>query len=102
MRQARDASIAGQSAQPTAAPKRRGLPCAGFAVTDAARAYLDAFSGDANGPRAPMALFKLGASLGKIGQAQDACLTLAEVNVRFPGNPAVGLAQSEMQLLGCQ
>ncbi|MFT7147967.1 MAG: tol-pal system protein YbgF, partial [Yoonia sp.] len=71
-------------------------------MTDAARAYLEAFSGDANGPRAPMALFKLGASLGNIGQAQDACLTLAEVNVRFPGNPAVGLAQSEMQLLGCQ
>ncbi|MFT7105781.1 MAG: tol-pal system protein YbgF [Yoonia sp.] len=71
-------------------------------MTDAARAFLEAFSGDANGPRAPMALFKLGASLGRIGQAQDACLTLAEVNVRFPGNSAVGLAQSEMQLLGCQ
>jgi len=31
MRQARAASIAGQSAQPTAEPKLRGLPCAGFA-----------------------------------------------------------------------
>jgi hypothetical protein len=27
-----------QSAKPTAAPKRRGLPCAGFAVTDVAHA----------------------------------------------------------------
>ncbi len=71
-------------------------------VTDAARAYLESFSGNATGPMAPMALFKLGASLGRIGQTQDACLTLAEVNVRFPGNPAVGLAQSEMQILGCQ
>ena len=71
-------------------------------TTDAARAYLDAFSSDPTGPKAPDALFKLGASLGKIGQAQDACLTLAEVNVRFPGNPAVMNAQMEMQALGCQ
>jgi tol-pal system protein YbgF len=71
-------------------------------TTDAARAYLEAFSGDATGPTAPNALFKLGASLGRIGQTQDACLTLAEVNVRFPGDPAVAFAQAEMQALGCQ
>ena len=33
MRQARGASTTGQSAQPTAEPKRRGLPRAGFATT---------------------------------------------------------------------
>lgn len=71
-------------------------------TTDAARAYLEAFSSDPTGPKAPDALFKLGSSLGQIGQAQDACLTLAEVNVRFPGNPAVVNAQMEMQALGCQ
>ena len=71
-------------------------------ITDAARAYLEAFSGDPTGPKAPDALFKLGSSLGKIGQTQDACLTLAEVNVRFPGNAAVTDAQMEMQALGCQ
>ena len=71
-------------------------------TTDAARAYLEAFSGDATGPRAPNALYKLGSSLGAIGQIQDACLTLAEVNVRFPGNPAVELAQTKMQALGCR
>ncbi|EBA13321.1 tol-pal system protein YbgF [Roseobacter sp. CCS2] len=71
-------------------------------TTEAARAYLEAFSGDPTGPKAPDALFKLGSSLGKIGQTQDACLTLAEVNVRFPGNPAVVDAQTEMQALGCQ
>ncbi|MGJ8621666.1 MAG: tol-pal system protein YbgF [Yoonia sp.] len=71
-------------------------------TTDAARAYLAAFSGDPSGSRAPSALYKLGASLGLIGQTQDACLTLAEVNVRFPGDPAVALAQGEMQALGCQ
>lgn len=71
-------------------------------MTEAARAYLEAFSGDPTGPKAPDALYKLGASLGAIGQTQDACLTLAEVDVRFPGNPAVNDAQLEMQKLGCQ
>ncbi|MEJ6403712.1 tol-pal system protein YbgF [Yoonia sp. 2307UL14-13] len=71
-------------------------------MTEAARAYLAAFSGDPTGAKAPDALFKLGASLGAIGQTQDACLTLAEVDVRFPGNPAVADAQAEMQKLGCQ
>lgn len=71
-------------------------------TTNAARAYLEAFSGDPSGPKAPEALFKLGSSLGKIGQTQDACLTLAEVNVRFPGNPAVTDAEMAMQTLGCQ
>ncbi len=71
-------------------------------TTNAARAYLDAFSGNPTGPKAPDALFKLGSSLGKIGQTQDACLTLAEVNVRFPGNATVLDAQMEMQALGCQ
>ncbi len=70
--------------------------------TDAARAYLEAFSADATGTHAPASLYKLGASLGAIGQTQDACLTLAEVNVRFPGNPAVNDAQLAMQNLGCQ
>lgn len=71
-------------------------------ITDAARAYLAAFSADPTGAKAPDSLFKLGASLGVIGQTQDACLTLAEVNVRFPGNPAVADARMEMQNLGCQ
>lgn len=71
-------------------------------TTDAARAYLAAFSDNPTGPKAPDALFKLGSSLGLIGQTQDACLTLAEVNVRFPGNPTVLDAQAQMQALGCQ
>lgn len=81
----------------------RGEALEGLAQpTDAARAYLEAFSDNPTGPKAPDALFKLGSSLGMIGQTQDACLTLAEVNVRFPGNPAVADAQAEMQALGCQ
>lgn len=71
-------------------------------TTSAARAFLESFSADPAGQRAPEALFRLGAALGAIGQTQDACLTLAEVNVRFPGSPAVGNAQMAMQNLGCQ
>lgn len=71
-------------------------------MTNAARAYLGAFSANPVGAKAPDALFKLGFSLGAIGQAQDACITLAEVGVRFPGNPAVTDAQAAMRNLGCQ
>ncbi|WP_322894784.1 MULTISPECIES: tol-pal system protein YbgF [unclassified Yoonia] len=70
--------------------------------TSAARAYLESFSADPAGDQAPEALYKLGAALGAIGQTQDACLTLAEVDVRFPGTPAVASAQTAMQNLGCQ
>lgn len=81
----------------------RGMALEGLdRQTDAARAFLEAFSSDPTGTQAPVALYKLGASLGAIGQTQDACLTLAEVNVRFPGNPAVNDAQFAMQNLGCQ
>lgn len=71
-------------------------------MTNAARAYLDSFSGDPQGDTAPEALYKLGFSLGAIGQTQEACITLAEVGNRFPGHPAVAEAQSAQRDLGCQ
>lgn len=71
-------------------------------MTDAARAYLDAFSAAPTGAIAPEALYRLGDALGKIGQVQDACVTLAEVGRRFPGNPAVTKAATAMQGYGCQ
>ncbi|MEY1554727.1 tol-pal system protein YbgF [Yoonia sp. R2331] len=71
-------------------------------TTNAARAFLASFSTDASGPTAPEALFKLGSALGQLGQTQDACLTLAEVGVRFPGNAFVTQAQTAMSGLGCQ
>ncbi|MEM9428858.1 MAG: tol-pal system protein YbgF [Pseudomonadota bacterium] len=52
--------------------------------TEAARAYLDAFSGRPNGPRAAEALWRVGASLGHLGQTDEACITLAEVTKRYP------------------
>ncbi|MCU9847323.1 tol-pal system protein YbgF [Defluviimonas sp. WL0024] len=71
-------------------------------TSNAARAYLQAFSGQPDGPRAPAALLKLGASLGLLGQTQEACVTLGEVGVRFPTAPEAVEATTAMQALGCQ
>jgi len=71
-------------------------------MTNAARAYLDAFSADQVGPTAPDSLFKLGWALGALGQTQDACITLAEVGNRFPGHAVVADAQGAMANLGCR
>ncbi|WP_300516202.1 tol-pal system protein YbgF [Aliiroseovarius sp.] len=70
-------------------------------VSDAARAYLTSFSGAPDGVRAPDALFKLGTSLGALGQVQEACVTLAEVGVRFPGSTAEADAEVARQELAC-
>ncbi|WIV50318.1 tol-pal system protein YbgF [Marivivens sp. LCG002] len=70
-------------------------------MTDAARAYLASFSVDQSGEIAPDALFKLGYSLGTIGQVQDACITLAEVVSRFPDLEAAADAKAAMQSLSC-
>jgi len=68
----------------------------------AARAYLDSFSGTPNGPQAPQALLKLGQSLGKLGQTPEACVTLTEVGVRFPGSASATEAAAAMPGLGCR
>ncbi|MCV2866227.1 tol-pal system protein YbgF [Defluviimonas sp. WL0075] len=81
----------------------RGEALAGLGDTSgAARAYLDAFSGAPDGPKAPAALLRLGAALGMLGQVQEACVTLGEVPRRFPSAPEAGEAASTMQSLGCQ
>lgn len=69
---------------------------------EAARAYLDAFSADPDGPRAPAALVALGTSLGELGQRDEACLTLGEVGARFPGAPEGADARAAMTELRCQ
>lgn len=71
-------------------------------ISDAARSYLDSFSGDPDGPVAADALFKLGVSLGALGQTVDACVTLNEVLVRFPGAPAALETPNAMAGLACQ
>ena len=70
-------------------------------MTNAARAYLEAFSTNPEGDKAPDALFKLGFSLGAIGQTEDACVTLGEVGVRFPFASAASDAATAMANLGC-
>lgn len=70
-------------------------------LSAAARSYLDSFSGDPEGPIAADALFKLGTSLAALGQVPDACVTLAEVPLRFPTSDVVLEANSAMRNLGC-
>ena len=70
-------------------------------LTGAARAYLDVFSAAPEGPMAADALYNLGRALGQLGQTEEACVTLSEVGVRFPGSDAVLEAQSARQNLGC-
>ncbi len=71
-------------------------------TSGAARAYLDAFSAAPDGPFAPDALLKLGEGLGALGQVPEACVTLAEVGVRYPGSMAATQSVVAMQGLGCQ
>ncbi|MCU0828924.1 MAG: tol-pal system protein YbgF [Tabrizicola sp.] len=70
-------------------------------TSNAARAYLDAFSADPNGTFAPDALLRLGEGLGALGQVQEACVTLGEVGVRYPGSLAATQAGVAMQGFGC-
>lgn len=80
----------------------RGKALDGLGDTrEAARAYLAAFTGDTAGAIAPEALFELGATLGRLGQLDQACITLAEVAVRFPNDPAVTAAEAERSKLAC-
>lgn len=81
---------------------RRGDALDGLGDTrEAARAYLQAFRGYQTGPLAPEALYKLGAALGRLGSQTEACVTLGEVPVRFPGSTSVAPAMAEMASLGC-
>ena len=52
----------------------------------AARSYLDAFSGAPRDPIARQALYRLAISLNALGSTGDACLTLTEVEIRYPGS----------------
>ncbi len=67
----------------------------------AARAYLASFSGAPDAPRAPASLTRLGTSLGELGQTEEACITLAEVELRYPGSLAVQDARAAIARLGC-
>ncbi|TCL08692.1 tol-pal system protein YbgF [Shimia isoporae] len=81
---------------------RRGQALEGMnANTDAARAFLEAYSGGPQAGTAPEALFRLGKSLGALGQTNEACVTLNEVGVRYPASGFVTQARDEMMSLQC-
>jgi tol-pal system protein YbgF len=71
-------------------------------TSNAARAYLEAFSVNSEGPFAAESLLKLGEQLGVLGQTPEACVTLAEVGVRYPGTMSATQAQMAMQAYQCQ
>ncbi len=68
---------------------------------NAARSYLESFSGSPLNAKAPDAFYKLGVSLGKLSQFDAACQTLGELSRRYPAAPVVSDANTQMQTLGC-
>jgi len=81
---------------------RRGEALEGLGdVREGARAYLSAFTLDQQGPFAAEALYRLGNALGRLGQSSEACVTLGEVGIRFPGAAAVTEAEAAMRNIGC-
>lgn len=69
---------------------------------EAARSFLDAFSGAPQDPVAPRALYQLAVSLGELGRTDEACLTLTEVDIRYPASEVAGDVAAQRQVLGCQ
>jgi TolA-binding protein len=43
----------------------------------------------------------LGRALGRLGQTQEACVTLGEVELRFPQSPSVNAANEQRRNIGC-
>ena len=69
----------------------------------AASTYLESFSLDPKGDYAPKSLFGLALSLGALKQFNQACLTLEEVNLRFPGQNVISIQNitETKKLLSC-
>jgi tol-pal system protein YbgF len=68
----------------------------------AARAYLDSFSADPAAATAPRALYGLGLRLADLGQTAEACVTLGEVQARFPQSDLAFNAGAERRTMGCE
>ncbi|MEM8570961.1 MAG: tetratricopeptide repeat protein [Pseudomonadota bacterium] len=68
---------------------------------EAARGYLNAFSGAPNEETAPTALFGLGVSLAKIDKVPEACLTWTEVVARYPASPEAADVATERSAFNC-
>jgi tol-pal system protein YbgF len=68
------------------------------AYQNAARSYLDGYNSDRAAASAPGNLYRLGVTLGKLGQINEACLTLREVRKQFPSGPPDVLEQSDAEM----
>ena len=70
---------------------------------EAARSYLNGYNSQRGGPRAAHNLFKLGVTLGRLGQLREACSTLREVRNQYPNAPdgLVSKADREADQLTC-
>jgi TolA-binding protein len=67
-----------------------------------ARSFLAGFQSYPKNPRAPNALLKLGMSLNKLGQKQQACGAFAEVPKKYPAAAdARNQALRELKRAGC-
>jgi tol-pal system protein YbgF len=73
------------------------------AFQNAARSYLDGYKANRASASAPLNLYRLGVTLGRLGQINEACRTLLEVGKQFPTGPADILsgATTELSTLNC-
>jgi tol-pal system protein YbgF len=73
------------------------------AFQNAARSYLTGFNTDRTGASAPKNLYRLGVTLGRLGQLSEACLTLREVRNQFPSGPSdiLNATDAESRALNC-
>lgn len=68
----------------------------------AGRSYLDVFNADPQGPLAPKALLRLASSLAQDNNRPMACLTLAQIDSRYPGSEVAGDVAAQRQALSCE
>jgi tol-pal system protein YbgF len=73
------------------------------AFQNAARSYLTGYNKDRTSAVAPRNLYRLGVTLGRLGQLNEACLTLREVRKQFPTGPAdiLNATDAESSALNC-
>ncbi len=70
-------------------------------TANAARAYLESFSGSPGSPLAAEALLQLGLALADLGQTNEACIALGQIPVRYPGAGVALDATEAAEAMGC-
>ena len=73
------------------------------AFQNAALSYLNGYKTDPAGAAAPKNLYRLGVTLGRLGQLDASCLTLRDVRNQFPAGPVdvLDAADAESGALNC-